>query len=70
MYHIDMQLITRNLARRTGEPHFIAGNWIEGTYEYPSKQLAEEDMKELKRTDDPDTSFCRWKYRLRFVSAN
>ena len=70
MYYVDTKLIMRNIGRKTGEPHFTAGDWLEGTYEYPSKQLAEEDIIELKSTDDPDTSFCRWEYRLRFVSVN
>ncbi len=70
MYYIDTKLTMRNIGRKTGEPHFIAGDWDKGTYEYPSKQLAEKDMTELTRNNDPDTSFCRWEYRLRFVSVN
>lgn len=70
MYHVDTKLIMRNIGRHTGEPHFTAGDWIEGTYEYPLKKDAEDDIIELKRTNEPDTSFCRWEYRLRFVSVN
>ena len=70
MYHIETRLIMRNIGRVTGDPHFTACKWDEVDYAYPTKAAAEKDVAELKRADDPDTSFCRWEYRVKFVSAN